>query len=137
MTKNNKIVAKIILLTLSLILIIFGIYTYNSNYEIYMYLQNNIDTEKLNSLISNIDSNATIYIGRKTCPSCINLFPKSKQIFKNEKKNVYYYNTDKNRMEKLFLSAMEGLGIDGVPTILIIENGNIKKVLDSQKIKEY
>ena len=40
-------------------------------------------------------------------------------------------------MEKLFLSAMEGLGIDGVPTILIIENGNIKKVLDSQKIKEY
>jgi|LSQX01.3.fsa_nt_gb hypothetical protein len=137
MTKNNKIVAKLILLTLSLILIIFGIYTYNSNYEIYMYLQNNIDTEKLNSLISNIDSNATIYIGRKTCPSCINLFPKSKQIFKNEKKNVYYYNTDKNRMEKLFLSAMEGLGIDGVPTILIIENGNIKKVLDSQKIKEY
>lgn len=80
MTKNNKIVAKLILLTLSLILIIFGIYTYNSNYEIYMYLQNNIDTEKLNSLISNIDSNATIYIGRKTCPSCINLFPKSKQI---------------------------------------------------------
>lgn len=127
-----------------LILILLCSCSHNENNEIII---EDIDTIKLNSIIDSIDVSETInivLISRETCDSCVVLNPLIEDAFKTiSEKYVsgdvmylfYKYDTDENRNNKDFTMTMENLGVNYVPTILILNgvNDNIS-VIDEENI---
>ena len=71
---------------------------------------NEITTSQFNTLLINNqnDSSVTlIYMGRESCPVCIELLPQIKQHFKEnqllnngEKVTQYYFDSEKNKSEE-------------------------------------
>lgn len=70
-----------------------------------------------------------IYIGRPTCQECEKFSPVLKEFLKENKKSIYYYNTDKATKENKqeMISLLEELEIKLVPTIIHLKEGKIIK----------
>lgn len=79
----------------------------------------NINTEQLNDLL-NQNTKKIIYIGRPTCPGCVEMEPYLREISRSKKISIYYYNTKKAREEELdeFLKIRSNLRAEYIPLIL-------------------
>lgn len=87
-----------------------------------------IDPNEIEELLDqNNKSKDVILVARKTCSSCISLFPQIRKEIKEipNVNKVYYYNTDKHRRNPLFENIADSLNLSTVPTVIIIENGKI------------
>lgn len=66
-----------------------------------------------------------VYIGRPTCPVCKEFQPKLERAMKQEAVQVHYYNTADARAEdeSQLAALMNGLQVQGVPTLMYVEQG--------------
>lgn len=114
---------------LFIVLVLFLLSNKRVIYHIYTNLvYEPIGPEEIIELLSqNNESKEVILIGRKTCPSCIDLFSQSRKEIKeiSDVNIIYYYNTDKHRDDPMFENVGGLLNLSFVPTIIIIQDGNI------------
>lgn len=69
-----------------------------------------------------------LYIGRENCPYCQLVKPNLHTFSKNNNEAIFYLNTrSKNDSNDDVASLLEEFSVDTVPTILIVDNGAIKK----------
>ena len=70
-----------------------------------------------------------VYFGRPTCPVCSEFLPVLENVLQDEKKEIYYFNTDEWREHDKYQSIISLYEIESVPSIIKIdENGSIKKL---------
>lgn len=87
----------------------------------------------------NSDKTFLIYIGRKSCPVCVELLPKIKnvlneneQVSEKQQRKIYYFDSEKYDSEKTS-QIRESFGIKTVPSILVL-NGSSFSVYDAKSI---
>ncbi|EUJ28747.1 Uncharacterised protein [Listeria grayi] len=64
-----------------------------------------------------------IYFGRPSCKSCQKALPKLQRIVADERKEVYYYNTDFFRNKAGFSDVLAKLNVTNVPYLVKVVNG--------------
>ncbi len=82
--------------------------------------------------VFNEEEEKFIYIGRPTCPYCVESEPWSKRISKDMDKEIYYINTDEQTNNALVELAeiTDGVYSGATPLFLIVENGEIIDYLE-------
>lgn len=142
---NQKRVRDILIVLLILVIVKFGInYCYENNlfsishikYNLYVNGLEKIDSEKLNSVINESqDELSIIYMGRESCPVCVELFPNIKAIFKEFEEitlntstvqiNQYYFDSEQNN-DALGQQLRKQINANTVPVIILVKNGTIE-----------
>ncbi len=81
---------------------------------------------------------AIIYIGRPNCPYCAEFAPKLNQLVKETSETVYYYDVYDVRTNDpdAYEQQMKGLGVNGVPTVLEVSNGDVTENISGDDIYE-
>lgn len=99
-----------------------------------------ISTEKFVEIIEDNDGKHLIFIGRKTCPDCVNNIKNIKNIndkYKKQHFNSYYYDVEKIKepdfKNEEYLNILNDLDIDSIPSILVL-NKNEKILLKQEDI---
>ena len=139
--KNKKIFTFFSVITI-LLIVFFGIFILNNktsfNYTLKTMSLTKINTNEFESLIKKKERHF-IYVGRKTCPDCLNLISKTNKVIHSAKKygEVYYYDTDYARDDLGFEKFTDKVGISFVPTIIELEDGEIKRQFSSEEINNY
>lgn len=78
-----------------------------------------------------------LYVGRPTCPDCEEFYPVLEEIVSAGGQRIYYYNTEVKASGKRKMRAyVKSLGIDEIPMILQVENGEIAARYNGQKDKD-
>ena len=115
----------------------------NVKYSFTTMQMTNIDTAQLSSFIENVTDNDVIliYMGRRTCPVCVELLPKINSIFKENKKlttgeviQQYYFDSEKYKSEES-KALRESIKANYVPSIILIAYGEVL-VFDADDIQE-
>lgn len=79
-----------------------------------------------------------VYVGRPSCPDCVEFYPKLNEFLEKNKLSILYYNTEcrasKKKLEREYYNS---LGVKSVPSIIRIEDGVVKKVYNTQNKVEY
>lgn len=84
------------------------------------------ESATITSLIEKQDNKPYfIYFGRPSCKSCQKALPKLQRIVANEKKEVYYYNTDFFRNKEGFSDVLAKLKVTNVPYLVKVVNGKL------------
>ncbi len=108
----------------------------------------NIDSTEFNALVTKSENEVNlIYMGRESCPVCVELLPNIKTIFEKFdilelpsgkiKINQYYFDSEQNRTE-LAQQTRELIEANTVPAIIIIKNGEISLFeSDSLMLNDY
>ena len=121
----------------------FGIsYLYNQDmsldkikYQFYTASLEEINTQDLKAILEEkANSIYLIFVGRDTCPTCIDTIGNVSQIFSKCDDNLEgeytvfkcYYNTKKYN-EKAAVELRNDLGIKYIPAILVVKNGDMFK----------
>lgn len=97
-----------------------------------------IDSDQLTNLLDEESELQYLYIGRPTCPICVEFQPILEEVIQEEEIDVYYYNTDVAREENssILSEMMENLDVTSVPTLMAIENGTEVNRLVGESTKE-
>lgn len=85
-----------------------------------------LDSQKLEKYIKEKE-NIWVYIGRPTCDECKRFSPVLKEFLKENNKQIYYYNTDKERKEneQEMINQLNKLGVKTVPTMINLKKGKV------------
>lgn len=128
--KKKKFLA-ITIIALACLGLILG-FKYSETYQFNVRKLTRVNVEQVSEMFSNNDS-GIIYVGRSTCPGCVEFVPKLNEALSNNSSNttVYYFDTDRNRELDNFGVIVEKLGVETVPTLVIIENGNAVQQIDA------
>lgn len=72
-----------------------------------------------------------VYVGRPTCRFCLQLEPILEEVLTTLDQELYYFNIDEAQLEggQKTTELLELLEIATVPTLLLLESGNIEEVL--------
>ncbi len=154
MEKHVKI-KEVILILLVLVVIKFGIsILYNKSefsiknlkYSLYTSSLESLNTEELEAAVTDLSIDdediSLIYVGRLTCPYCVEHISHIKDIFENFKKisvggeeikvKQFYFDSEKyNTIEAL--KIRDEIGAKYVPTIILINKGKIS-IFSSEEI---
>lgn len=89
----------------------------------------------LNEINSLNNEESIVYIGRFTCPVCREFVPKLKEVSdENPSKKVYYLDTDRLVNEGIDLVTLKELGVSSVPTVIVLQNDELKFILNGSSI---
>ena len=121
---------KLVYITVFLIIFIFVIrYVSKHNilaeirYELFTKTMSDINSKQLLDIeVNSKDENYIIYVGRKSCPDCIEIIKKInslKDLFEEDNYEFYYFDTDKYKNEVDFQEALDLYDIDFIPTVVI------------------
>lgn len=92
-------------------------------YEFFTKKMGDINSKQLLDIEANSkDENYIIYVGRKSCPDCIETIKKInslKDLFEEDNYEFYYFDTDKHKNEVDFQEALDLYDIDFIPTVVI------------------
>lgn len=89
-----------------------------------------ITQEEISTLISNKED-AVIYVGRETCPDCKKVKPILLEELEDNNKSLYYFDTTAEGEELYnYRQFYNSLGVQSVPTIIVIKSGLIEKNID-------
>ena len=95
-----------------------------------------ITQEEISTLISN-EEDAIIYVGRETCPDCKKVKPILLEELEKSNKSLYYFDTTSEGEELYkYRQFYNSLGVQSVPTIIVIKSGSIEKNIDLIKNPE-
>ena len=88
-----------------------------------------ISRDELEALIADEDYNL-VYVGRPSCPDCQEFYPSFEQWVHESGKTVFYYNTQTKASGKQEMREyIVGLGIEEIPSILVLERGEVSSVI--------
>lgn len=142
---NQKHVRDILIVLLILLIAKFGInYCYENNlfsishikYNFYVNSLEKIDSEELNLVINeSYDEISIIYMGRESCPVCVELLPNIKAIFKKFDEttvnastvqiNQYYFDSEQNN-DALGQQLRKQINATTVPVIILVKDGTVE-----------
>ncbi len=95
-----------------------------------------VSREQINDMLA-AESSFFLYVGRPTCPDCEAFYPELEEILSARSQRVFYYNTAVKASGKRDMKAyVESLGIDEIPAILQVENGEIAARYNGQSKKD-
>ena len=118
------------------------LYPDNIRYTIATLQMESINVDEFSELIAPEAGNTEttlIYMGRKTCPVCVDLMPEIKSILaENEtladgtKTQQYYFDSGKYKSERT-KELRDSIGADYVPSIIVVQNETVN-VYDADSI---
>lgn len=117
-SKFKKIYIIITIISISILsLSVIGFINYNSANE--KGVLSTITSKEYNELLQESEKKL-VYIGRPTCPDCVEIQPILEELLKSEGLTAYYYNTDKAKKRSMdqFNEIKETVGVQYVPTII-------------------
>lgn len=71
--------------------------------------------------------NGVVYIGSEGCPDCNNFKPILQNYLESKKHSVNYFCVDKYINNSDIGDLMDKLGVEYIPTIVVIQNGKVIK----------
>jgi predicted bacteriocin transport accessory protein len=77
-----------------------------------------------------------LYVGRPTCPHCQVFAPILTEVVAENGLEVYYLNTDAVRSEADYDTALDAVGVSGVPSFMYIRDGQVAAKLTDTTNKE-
>ena len=78
--------------------------------------------------------NFWMYVGRPNCPDCQKYYPRLEKYLEDNNLKLLYFNTKvKVSQKEEMVEFLNDLGVDEVPAILEIKNGEVEKIYDMQK----
>ncbi|MBG9978438.1 thioredoxin family protein [Ruoffia tabacinasalis] len=77
-----------------------------------------------------------LYIGFDECPWCKAFSPKINQIASELNVPIYYYNTRAHEQDATFQGAMQTFGVETVPYVLVMEDGEAKERISHESSME-
>lgn len=96
-----------------------------------------VSEKELMDLLENKKAGKSIiYIGRASCPSCYDFVPVLDETLKEAKKEIYYF--DCEEMSKEIYNYLIDTGLEFIPALLKVENGEVTiiKISDDNKKEE-
>lgn len=99
-----------------------------------------ISLEELQSILNGENTGLLyIYIGRDSCPECHRFYPELCKILEQKNINILYYSTEPDRTERPDEThkILNSSGIEEVPTVVEMEDDQIKKIFDGESFLEY
>lgn len=82
------------------------------------------------------DQAKLLYIGFDECPWCKAFSPKINQIASELNVPIYYYNTRAHEQDATFQGAMQTFGVETVPYVLVMEDGEAKERISHESSME-
>ncbi|MCL2094667.1 thioredoxin family protein [Candidatus Saccharibacteria bacterium] len=70
-----------------------------------------------------------VYIGRDTCPFCVQFTPRLGAAIRETGATVLYFDIDVDVGSQVRVRALESLGVDGVPHLVFVDRGGVQAVL--------
>lgn len=132
-SKLKKIYIAISVILISIIgLAIVGLINYNNINE--NSVLSLITSKEYNKLLQDSEKKL-VYIGRPTCPDCVEVQPILEEMLESESLTAYYYNTDKAKKKSMddFNEIKEKVGVQYVPTIIYYDGSEeVRRVEYSQ-----
>lgn len=102
-------------------------------YEENSEMLNTISKEEFKKKISN-QEDFWIYVGRPNCPDCQKYYPRLERYLEENSLTLLYFNTKvKVSQKEDMVEFLNDLGVDEIPAILKIKNGNVVEIFDMQK----
>lgn len=97
----------------------------------------NINTKELFELVKS-DEKKLIYIGRPTCPGCLQMEPMLGKVLEAKKVDAYYYDTSIAREKELeeFLKAREEFNAQYIPLLIRYDSNAEVERIDYYKFIE-
>lgn len=87
------------------------------------------------------DESFVFYVGSTTCSACIAYKPVVKEMNKNYDVNLLTINLDKDDNAEARQKLIDFVSLEGTPTTVVIENGEIKKsfvgLLEYTELKKF
>lgn len=106
--------------------IIAGIYaTYRSNYQKLVADFKTIRVTEVPNLIKNQEK-TLIYIGRETCPACVEFVPILSSAVKKTNIPIYYLDSTQSKTDEDFMRFKQTYGVIQVPTLMFINKGEAR-----------
>lgn len=113
----------------------------NIKYTFITMQMKDIDTIEFDKLLhENQNDPVMIYMGRMTCPVCVDLLSTIRTIFVENKKlkdgktvQQYYFDSEKYKSEES-KALRESIGANYVPSIILIDSGKVQ-VFDADDIR--
>ena len=83
-----------------------------------------VDSEELSGMLASGNS-FFLFVGRPTCPYCMEFSPLLEEVIRENSLLVYHYNTDDGQENggDLYGEILTKLNVSGVPVMMRIENG--------------
>lgn len=80
-----------------------------------------------------------IYIGRDSCPTCNTFYPVLSKIVQQDDLDIVYYNTEQDRIDnpEEMYKLLESIGVDEVPSILQISDGDKIVYSDDEFLEKF
>ncbi len=92
-----------------------------------------ISKEEFETKVNN-DETFWVYVGRPNCPDCQKYYTQLVEYLENNSLEILYFNTRVKVAEKADMTKyLNNLGIDEIPAVLNINNGDVIRVYDMQK----
>ena len=96
-----------------------------------------IEREQLLSMIDDSEKEAFVYVGRPSCIDCEVFYPELINILKENKTSIFYFDTTTKASKKPEMkSLMQSFGIEQIPAIMHIKDGEIFQLYDCQMDEE-
>jgi len=126
------------------------VYTFSHQNEITKDPPPKVTTPKIIKIpLTELDSIKTdkksgiVYVSRKNCPECMDVYPKLEEFSAEEHVELLYYDTinDRETVPEQVAEVLDKFGIDSVPTVVVVEGGEVQKAFDGdsivQELKDY
>lgn len=109
---------------ISIIIIIFvNIIMIYTNTNISKATDKFLDNASISTMMT--PSNGVYYIGSEHCPSCVKMKPHLIEYITYRRKHTFYFNVDNYINNDKMPIIMSKLGVEYIPTILIIKDGKV------------
>lgn len=94
---------------------------------------NSINQRQIESIIT-AKKDATIYIGRPSCPDCKKFTPILEKNLEDNHKSIYYFDIESTGKEKYLIKEyLKSLGVSYIPIVVVIKNGKVIQLLKGEK----
>lgn len=91
-----------------------------------------INKEQLQTKIDSKES-FFVYVGRPNCPDCQKFYPEFEEKVNSASTVMYYFNTKVKVSKKAEMGDfVKSFGIDEIPAVLKIKDGQVERVFDGQ-----
>ena len=122
-----------IVLPIVLVVIILGAIFYKSDDGVL----DTITSKEFNKILNDSEEKI-VYIGRPTCPDCVQIQPILEEKLEAEGLTAYYYNTDKAKKKSMddFNEIKETVGVQYVPTIIYYNGSEEVSRVEYSEYKE-
>ena len=124
---------------IGLVSIIIGVIWFTTSRSPYQTIVSNFEKVTVADVrkFQDSDKEYLVYIGRETCPACVEFVPNLLEVKNKKDIPIYYLDSTESKTDEAFIEFKTEYGITSVPTLAFIKNGEtITPTINNGNIEE-